>query len=257
MNLLGAGVGLAQTGINALINKGKARRQHTRQKELMDIQHKNQQQLNEQGFDLSKRMWEETNYDAQMGQLDKAGLNPALIYGKGGAGGTTQAGSGGSASGGQAPMEIANPIDLANVALMGAQKEKIEAETRNLEAKSDTEDELRWLRKALLSSQGRLSLAQEKQAMANAGKVNEEAKKLNYQNNAIAKNRELFEKSQWAKMNKEIIEKEAKKININLDKGKIKQIENKIWQDWVNAGSGLLASSSFVLKGLKSLNKEE
>lgn len=60
---------------------------------------RNQKQLNAHGQKLGMKTWEQTNYGPQMEQMKKAGLNPALMYGQGGAGGGTVA----SASGGSAP----------------------------------------------------------------------------------------------------------------------------------------------------------
>ena len=44
-------------------------------------------------------MWENTNYPAQVEQIKKAGLNPAMLYGQSG-GGATVTGSGGASVGG-------------------------------------------------------------------------------------------------------------------------------------------------------------
>ena len=74
-------------------------------------------------------IWEKTSYKAQMGQLEKAGLNPGLIYGMGGAGGTL-GGSSATAQGaaGTGAMDIAG---AAQIALLNAQRENIEADTEN------------------------------------------------------------------------------------------------------------------------------
>ena len=73
--------------------------QNRRNEKMMEQQKRNQMELNEQGFDISKKMWEQTNYGAQVEQMKKAGLSTGLMYGKGGAGGaTTSVGGGGSAS---------------------------------------------------------------------------------------------------------------------------------------------------------------
>ncbi len=124
-SLVGAGMGLlGMIGQNA-----RARKQHERTKELMDIQNKNQWNLNKQGADLQMDMWNKTNYGAQMQHLKDAGLNPSLMYGNSGGGGTT-AGSqtGGSAGSGQAhaPMDIGASL---NAGLMAAQIANIEADT--------------------------------------------------------------------------------------------------------------------------------
>jgi hypothetical protein len=56
--------------------------------------------------------------------MRKAGLNPALMYGmSGGGGSTTGSQSGGSQAMGQAPRY--NPMDIANLALVKAQNDKI------------------------------------------------------------------------------------------------------------------------------------
>ena len=49
---------------------------------------------------MQMQMWEETNYAAQVEQLKKAGLSIGLMYGEGGAGGTT---TGAGATGVSAP----------------------------------------------------------------------------------------------------------------------------------------------------------
>ena len=38
---------------------------------------------------MAEEMWEYTNYENQVKHLKAAGLNPALLYAKGGAGGST------------------------------------------------------------------------------------------------------------------------------------------------------------------------
>lgn len=70
-------------------------------------------------------MWEKTNYSAQMEQLQKAGLNPGLIYGMGGAGGGTMGSSSGNidnSSGGMSGMA------MLQSSLIGAQIEKTKAD---------------------------------------------------------------------------------------------------------------------------------
>ena len=130
---LEAGIGAA-TGIIGMIGQNqRATKQHNRQKELMDIQNKNQKGLNQQGHDLQLDMWNKTNYGAQMEHMKSAGLNAGLMYGQSGAGGaTTGSQGGGSAASGSAaaPMDIGNAVQAG---LMMAQTEKLKAETRNLE----------------------------------------------------------------------------------------------------------------------------
>ena len=69
-------------------------------------------------------MWNKTNYGAQVGHMKDAGLNPALMYGSAGQGGTTGSQGGGSASMGSSQQ--GKVMDLSN-ALMGAQIESLKA----------------------------------------------------------------------------------------------------------------------------------
>lgn len=131
--------GLVGAGLGMLGQNRRAEQQHGRQKELMDIQNSNQRGLNEQGQALQMKTWNETNYGAQMDHMEKAGLNPALMYGMSGGGGSTTGGQGGgSAQGGQAPMQGIEGIMQAQemgaqIALLASQKKKLDAETRNIE----------------------------------------------------------------------------------------------------------------------------
>jgi len=117
----GAILGMVGGGMNA-------RKQYHRQKKLMGLQQQNQMMLNRQGHDLQMDMWNKTNYGAQVKHMEDAGLNPALMYGMSGGGGTT-AGSqgGGSAASGQAQTQTA--MDMANIGLIKAQIDNIKADT--------------------------------------------------------------------------------------------------------------------------------
>ena len=133
-----AGIGAATGILSMLGQKGREKRAMKNQQKLMGVQFQNQKDLNLQGHDLQFDMWKKTNYPAQMEMLKEAGLNPALMYGMSGGGGTT-AGSqgGGSAQGGNAPapqpMEIGNMLQAS---LLKAQKENIEADTENKKAQT-------------------------------------------------------------------------------------------------------------------------
>ena len=106
-----AASGIIQAGANAAYSQFTAQQQFDRQKQLMGIQYENQRALNQMGRDIQMDIWNKTNYEAQLKHLKAAGLNPSLMYSKGGQGGVTGGQSGGSASGGNAAM--APMIDLA------------------------------------------------------------------------------------------------------------------------------------------------
>ncbi|AXH75614.1 MAG: DNA pilot protein [Microviridae sp.] len=130
-------IGTGTAAANAIGGQMLTNQSYGRTKNLMGIQQANQMKLNEQGQALQMKTWEQTNYPAQVGMLKAAGLNPALMYAKGGTGGTTGGQGGGSAAMGHAPqappMAIGNLLEIASakaqIELVNAQRKKVEAET--------------------------------------------------------------------------------------------------------------------------------
>ncbi len=103
--ILGGIGGSAMGLLGGIGRKRREKRQVKYQKELMGMQQQNQKELNQQGHELQMKMWNDTNYGAQMEHIKGAGLNPALMYGMSGGGGTTTGSQGGgSASGGNGPQ---------------------------------------------------------------------------------------------------------------------------------------------------------
>ncbi|AXH74402.1 MAG: DNA pilot protein [Microviridae sp.] len=130
-NAISTGMGLALAGWND-------HRQIKQQKKLNDMQIAGQMQLTDYNKQKQLELWNETNYPAQMEQLKKAGLNPGLMYGEGGGGGTTANVNTGSISGANAPQggrEVQDMIGMGiQLQLLQAQKANIEADTKNKEA---------------------------------------------------------------------------------------------------------------------------
>nr|QJB19279.1 MAG: DNA pilot protein [Microvirus sp.] len=117
-------------------------RQRRQQEALTDIQMRAQKDMAKYNQELAMKTWEQTNYDAQKQQMEKAGLNIGLMYGGGGAGGgTVNSGGGGSAGSGTADGGAARTaigMQLASqIALLKAQKENVEADTANKLAGKD------------------------------------------------------------------------------------------------------------------------
>ena len=116
--------------------------QNQNQQGLVSIQQQNQMALNEQRQQIQLDTWEKTNYPAQMEMIKKAGLNLAMLYSKGGAGGTTGAQGGGSASGGSASggnaQQAQSTMSIMEIANMKAQKDLIDAQRKKVEAETPT-----------------------------------------------------------------------------------------------------------------------
>lgn len=111
----------------------QAQNQYDRQRRLMGLQNRYQQALNQQGHDLQFDMWNKTNYGAQVKHMLEAGLNPALMYGSAGQGGTTGSQGGGQAGGGQAASE--SVMDLGNM-LVQRQGDLLKAQTAKANAEA-------------------------------------------------------------------------------------------------------------------------
>lgn len=120
--------------------------QNERQEEFMELQQinnlalqqnqmENQMKLNQQGHNLQYDMWNKTNYGAQMKHLKGAGLNPALMYGKGGGSGQTGSQGGGSAAGGSAGLGMA--AKAPGMELYGHQAELMRQQARIAGAQAD------------------------------------------------------------------------------------------------------------------------
>lgn len=135
----GTGGSAAIGGVAGLLGmigqKRREKRQMENQQKLMEVQLGHQQQLNQQQYDLQKQMWEETSYPAQIAMMKKAGLNPALMYGSAGSGGTTGSVGGGSASGGQASMSQGEPAQMGIEAIMAMKRIANESKLADAQAK--------------------------------------------------------------------------------------------------------------------------
>ena len=123
--------------VSAIGNAGAEGRQLKQQQKLMDQQIQGSKELSDYSKENQMDIWNRTNYEAQMEHLKKAGLNPGLLYGKGGQGGTLGGGAVPMPTGGQAASVDPNAkagkimeasMMLANKALIDSQTKKNIAE---------------------------------------------------------------------------------------------------------------------------------
>lgn len=123
---IGGALGIIAGGIND-------RRQLKQQEKLNAMQKRDNKEMTIFNREQQMKMWEDTNYNAQRKQMEKAGLNVGLMYGMGGVGGqstnvATGNQQGGQASGHSGEVQQGMAMMLQNQ-LVQAQKENIEADT--------------------------------------------------------------------------------------------------------------------------------
>lgn len=91
-SIIGAGIGL----LGGIAQQSE---QQYQQERLMGLQYDYNNKMAEENQRRNKEMWEYTNYSNQRLEMEKANLNPALMYGQGGGGGvSTSGGQGGPIS---------------------------------------------------------------------------------------------------------------------------------------------------------------
>lgn len=139
--LMGAGVNILTGGLGGalggLMDRALNGSPYDQQKKLQELQIKGAKELSDYQQKQAMQMWNDTNFDAQRAQMEKAGLSPSLMYGGVGAGGgTTQgAGGGGMPSGDSASAQMMAKLQAqsmgADIALKMAQANNIKADTEN------------------------------------------------------------------------------------------------------------------------------
>lgn len=103
--------GVAGLGLGMVTDKIAAERQLAMNKEMLNENVKANKELGLFNQELAMQMWNNTNFEAQRKQMEKAGLSVGLMYGGKGGGATTQGGAAGSAAG--------QGVGMANSGLQG------------------------------------------------------------------------------------------------------------------------------------------
>lgn len=121
-----------QTGLNRANAEWNAELQYNQQEKLLGQQQKYNMAATDYNMQKQLELWEKTGFGPQVEQLKKAGLNPALLYSKGGPGGSTAvATQNNQAAASHTQAESAN---VGQMAQMGMQLELIKAQKENIEA---------------------------------------------------------------------------------------------------------------------------
>lgn len=88
-----AGLQFGTSLLGNIFGLNNSSEQMSNQKYLMELQHKYNEESATYAQGRAYDMWLKTNYPAQVEQMEKAGLNPALMYGMGTGGGGTVSGA--------------------------------------------------------------------------------------------------------------------------------------------------------------------
>lgn len=147
-SILGFGMGLLQHFGGYRQAKKMAERQHQYNKETMAIQDAYNKENAAIAQQYNKDLWDYTNYENQVKHLEAAGLNPALLYGKGGGSGASAAGAspmgisavgGNEVAAGSSYMSSATQMGIALADIMANMKLKeTQAEANKAGAAKDS-----------------------------------------------------------------------------------------------------------------------
>ena len=110
-------------------------KQREQQRKLTADQLRASKEMAKYQNDLAFDMWQKTNFSAQRAELEKAGLNPALMYAKGaGAGGQTVSSGGGAQGGIAGTPDSGMGLQIAQIA---SQIELTKAQARLANTQAD------------------------------------------------------------------------------------------------------------------------
>lgn len=238
--IIDQGLGMIFAGIN---DKRQRKQQKALNEDAAEINRRNADYT----FQLNKKMWDETNAEAQMEHYKNAGLNPALMYGTGGAGGSIASGgnaqgvSGGSAADAASTMKANQGMGMMNaaqLALLTAQKENIEADTANKRSTIPVNETKAAGQQIDNEIKGETRQDIVAQAAAQTQKLRGEATSA-FQKGAVDEATQL---SKITQINAEaagaLIENELKKSNISKNTAQIEEIKNSIKQKYEALAQG-------------------
>lgn len=128
---LDIGQGVVETGLGMALAGWQDKRQIKQARKLQELEIAGSKQLTDYSYAKQLQMWKDTNYSAQAAELAKAGLNPGLLYGMGGAGGQS---TGGGAEKTQGQAAAATQALGMEIGIQAAQRQLLQAQTENVKA---------------------------------------------------------------------------------------------------------------------------
>lgn len=200
------------------------KRQLSQQQKLQNLQIQGQKEMMDYGYGKQLQMWKDTNYSAQRSELEKAGLNPGLLYGMGGGGGTTVGSAQGNVSGAQAPQGGGEVMGMMQ---QGLQLQLMEAQKKVLESQAELNTADAEKTKGVDTESTRQDIENKFQTLQNL-RQDFEGKKLDL----TMKNIENFEKQASQEDRLDYIEYQAKIAQKQMQLlGNQKQISDATIQD--------------------------
>lgn len=218
--MIGAILGLGTIAGGAIANAEARRKQFSNEKELMGLQAIYNKEAAAYSQKLQKEMWDYTNYSNQVKHMKEAGLNPALLYGMSGGGGSTAGSAQAAGVSNPGTQAVGMGLEAAqlfsNIRLTNAEASKAEAEAEKTSG-VDTE----------------LTKAQTELATFNATLANEKGKltreQVDTQKQLTAK---LIEETKLLKTQAEIAE-ETKENEIQKS---AQELQNMMWDGLLKTG---------------------
>lgn len=282
-NIITTGMGLIG---GAILGNRQRKQQIQDQKNFMELQAKLNKEQAGYSHELAKNMWNFTSYPNQVKKLKQANLSPGIMYGSGGAGGTTAgAGAAGSvglaeANGTQAEQTAQGMgLQLAGIAsqirLNESQADKNEAEAKKI-AGVDTEAVKigTELQKRITNLQDTIENVMKSQEQLNAAtyfKIQAEERRMWEQLRSDIVKADIDEKTKNEQINavglanwNSILDGVEKISRTKLNDQQIKKLKNDMAVAWANVAIGEKSVSNQadeitnnLLLGLKDLDRKD
>lgn len=258
---------LAGTALTYGLGMAGAQNQNDYNKEAMGLQYSYNSMMQQKGQNNNKEMWDYTNYENQVKHMKSAGLNPALLYGMGGGGGSSTSGAQGSATSAVGGNELQAGSSLTGMALQAgmlqsqikvneAQAEKLEAEatkTRGVDTElGKAETELKRSLQALTENQATGAQWDYQKGQATIENIQALTKKANAEAKEAEANAEVASKTINA--NIELASQKVAEIKSNIALNHMHTEESKqkiqnLKTDIVKAFNDMKVSNNFVQQG--------
>ena len=240
---LGIGMGLISGAFGAISRHETERQQFQNEKELMGLQHAYNKDAAAYSQKLQKEMWDYTNYENQVKHLKEAGLNPALLYGMSGSGGSTAGSAQAAGVGNPGTTAVGMGLEAAqlisNIRLTNAEASKTEAEGEKISG-VDTEftkaqTNLTNFNAILANEKGKLTREQVETQKQMTSKVTQEARLLMTQADIAEETKENEIQKSAQELDNMIWDGCLKTVQYQLTESQAKYIDELRETVWYNA----------------------